>query len=66
LRDGRQFGASLSYAIQSRPEGLAQAFIIGRDFIGRAYEVADPQSYGVVTFDGAARATSIEEKPAEP
>jgi glucose-1-phosphate thymidylyltransferase len=100
LRDGRQFGASLSYATQSRPEGLAQAFIIGRDFIGRegcalilgdnifygqglasllvgaaqretgatvfAYEVADPQSYGVVTFDGAARATSIEEKPAEP
>jgi glucose-1-phosphate thymidylyltransferase len=100
LRDGRQFGASLSYAIQSRPEGLAQAFIIGRDFIEReacalilgdnifygqglaallagtaqretgatvfAYEVADPQSYGVVTFDGAARATSIEEKPAEP
>jgi glucose-1-phosphate thymidylyltransferase len=100
LRDGRQFGASLSYAMQSRPEGIAQAFIIGRDFIGPegcavilgdnifygqglasllvraaqreagatvfAYEVADPQSYGVVTFDGAARATSIEEKPAEP
>jgi glucose-1-phosphate thymidylyltransferase len=100
LRDGRQFGASLSYATQSRPEGLAQAFTIGRDFIGRegcalilgdnifygqglasllvgaaqretgatvfAYEVADPQSYGVVTFDGAARATSIEEKPGEP
>ena len=100
LRDGRQFGAQLTYATQSRPEGLAQAFIIGRDFIGRdgcalilgdnifygqgliqllngaakrspgatvfAYEVADPQSYGVVTFDGAGRATSIEEKPAQP
>jgi len=100
LRDGRQFGAQLTYLTQSRPEGLAQAFIIGRDFIGRdgcalilgdnifygqgliqllngaakrspgatvfAYEVADPQSYGVVTFDGAGRATSIEEKPAQP
>ena len=100
LRDGRQFGAELTYATQSRPDGLAQAFIIGRDFIGRddcalilgdnifygqgliellggaakrgvgatvfAYEVADPQSYGVVTFDGAGRATSIEEKPAQP
>jgi glucose-1-phosphate thymidylyltransferase len=100
LRDGRQFGASLSYATQSRPDGLAQAFIIGRDFVGSegcalilgdnifygqglaqllsatarresgatvfAYEVADPQQYGVVAFDGAGRATSIEEKPSRP
>jgi glucose-1-phosphate thymidylyltransferase len=100
LRDGRQFGASLSYATQSRPEGLAQAFIIGRGFVGSedcalilgdnifygqglaqllagtakrhsgatvfAYEVANPQDYGVVTFDGAGRATSIEEKPPQP
>jgi len=100
LRDGRQFGASLHYAAQPRPDGLAQAFIIGRDFIGSdgcalilgdnifygqgmsvllsgtakrptgatafAYEVADPRPYGVVTFDGQGRATSIEEKPAQP
>jgi len=100
LRDGRQFGASLSYATQERPDGLAQAFIIGRDFVGHescalvlgdnifygqgmgqlllataqrrsgatvfAYEVADPRHYGVVTFDGAGRATSLEEKPAQP
>jgi glucose-1-phosphate thymidylyltransferase len=100
LRDGRQFGAAISYAAQPRPEGLAHAFIIGRDFVGRdncalilgdniyygqglasllantakresgatvfAYEVADPQRYGVVTFDGAGRATTIEEKPREP
>jgi len=100
LRDGRQFGAALSYASQNRPEGLAQAFIIGRDFVGDhdcalilgdnifygqglahllsttakdhsgatvfAYEVANPQDYGVVTFDAAGRATSIEEKPAKP
>jgi len=97
LRDGRQFGASLSYATQARPEGLAQAFLIGRDFVGAddcalilgdnifygqglaqllaatarrhagatvfAYEVANPQDYGVVTFDGAGRATAIDEKP---
>jgi glucose-1-phosphate thymidylyltransferase len=100
LRDGSQFGASLSYAVQPRPEGLAQAFMIGRDFIGQdgcalvlgdniffgqgmvqllgnaaqrksgatvfAYEVANPQAYGVVTFDDGGRATSIEEKPAQP
>jgi glucose-1-phosphate thymidylyltransferase len=100
LRDGRQFGASISYAAQPRPEGLAHAFIIGRDFVGAencalilgdnifygqglaqllqgtaerisgatvfAYEVADPQRYGVVTFDGAGRATTIEEKPRQP
>jgi glucose-1-phosphate thymidylyltransferase len=34
LRDGRQFGAALSYAVQARPEGLAQAFVVGRDFVG--------------------------------
>jgi glucose-1-phosphate thymidylyltransferase len=100
LRDGRQFGASLSYAAQPRPEGLAQAFIIGRDFVGGdscalilgdnifygqglgellsntakhmsgatvfAYEVADPQNYGVVSFDAAWKPMSIDEKPSTP
>jgi glucose-1-phosphate thymidylyltransferase len=100
LRDGRQFGMSISYASQPRPEGLAQAFIIGRDFIGNdscalilgdnifyghglaellagttrrksgatvfAYEVADPGRYGIVAFDAAGKATSIEEKPKKP
>jgi glucose-1-phosphate thymidylyltransferase len=100
LRDGRQFGAAITYASQPRPEGLAQAFSIGRDFIGNdgcalilgdnifygqglgqllastarrsggatvfAYEVADPRQYGVVTFDGGGRATSMEEKPDKP
>ena len=100
LRDGRQFGVSISYAIQHRPEGIAQAFIIGRDFIGTdrcalvlgdnifyghglpmllksaaerplggtifAYEVVDPQRYGVVAFNSAGRAISIEEKPNRP
>jgi glucose-1-phosphate thymidylyltransferase len=100
LRDGGQFGVSISYAAQPRPEGLAQAFIIGRQFIGAdpcalvlgdnifhghgfpellspavkrasgatvfAYEVVDPERYGVVAFDGTGRAVSIEEKPREP
>jgi glucose-1-phosphate thymidylyltransferase len=100
LGDGSQFGIRLSFAAQPKPEGLAQAFIIGRDFIGDArcalvlgdnifyghglgellaraaarpsgatifaYEVADPQRYGVVTFDASGRAKSIEEKPQIP
>jgi glucose-1-phosphate thymidylyltransferase len=100
LGDGSQWGIELSYAAQPRPEGLAQAFLIGEDFIGRdpvclilgdnifysenlaprlqaaaaqcqgatvfAYQVSDPQHYGVVAFDAEGNATSIEEKPAVP
>lgn len=100
LGDGARWGLSLSYAEQPKPEGLAQAFIIGAKFIDGgpvalilgdniffghglpelmasataratgatvfAYHVADPERYGVVAFDGAGRATSIEEKPSQP
>ena len=99
LGDGRQWGLRLAYATQERPEGIAQAFLIGRGFIGRdrvalilgdniffghdlapllkkgvenegatvfAYAVNDPQRYGVVEFDAAGRAISIEEKPQKP
>jgi len=100
LGSGAQWGMSLSYAVQPSPDGLAQAFIIGRDFLGNGhsalilgdniyyghdfdaqlraasqrasgatvfgYHVHDPQRYGVVEFDQAGRAISIEEKPAQP
>lgn len=100
LGDGRQWGINLSYAEQPRPEGLAQAFIIGERFIGKdpcamvlgdniffghglselvadafvarngatvfAHQVSDPERYGVIAFDAAGRATSIEEKPLRP
>ena len=100
LGDGSQLGIELSYAVQERPEGLAQAFIIGADFIGGdsvalvlgdniffghglpdmlraaaarkagasvfAYQVSDPQRYGVVSFDKAGKALTLEEKPENP
>jgi glucose-1-phosphate thymidylyltransferase len=100
LGDGSWLGLSLSYAEQPKPEGLAQALVIGRDFLGggpsclilgdnifyghgflesiRAaaerdrgatvfgYWVKDPQRYGVVEFDAAGVAVSLEEKPAAP
>lgn len=100
LGDGSDFGVSLTYEVQFRPEGLAQAFHIGADFVRGgpsalilgdnifyghglpqllqnadardagatvfAYRVNDPQSFGVVEFDAAGKAVSIEEKPKEP
>ncbi len=100
LGDGSQWGINLSYAVQPSPDGLAQAFIIGEDFIAGdnaalvlgdnifyghefykllanaseqtegatvfAYHVTDPERYGVVAFDTAGRATSLEEKPLQP
>jgi glucose-1-phosphate thymidylyltransferase len=100
LGDGSQWGLDLSYAVQPEPGGLAQAFIIGREFVGNdnsclilgdnifyggglsgklqecgaresgasvlAYQVSTPKDFGVVEFDGAGKAISIEEKPAAP
>lgn len=100
LGDGSQYGIELSYAEQPSPDGLAQAFIIGEEFIGKepvclilgdnifygqhfsdnlrsamskttgatvfGYHVSDPERFGVVEFDSAGRALSIEEKPVKP
>lgn len=100
LGDGSEFGIQLQYAIQPKPEGLAQAFIIGEEFIGDdpvclvlgdnifygpgltqlllqasarelgatvfAYQVHDPERFGVVEFDANRRVLSVEEKPQKP
>jgi glucose-1-phosphate thymidylyltransferase len=100
LGDGSQWGLNLCYCVQPSPAGLAQAFVLGRDFVGGrpsalvlgdnifyghdfhhmlqgatahprgatvfAYHVHDPERYGVVEFDAARRALSIEEKPHTP
>ncbi len=100
LGRGAELGIRLSYIVQSRPEGLAQAYILGEEFlagdrsalilgdnlyyghgftdllqsaVGRkngatvfAYQVGNPQDYGVVEFDEEKRAVSIEEKPESP
>jgi glucose-1-phosphate thymidylyltransferase len=99
LGDGSEVGCKFEYAVQSIPNGLAQAFVIGEKFIGKekaalvlgdnifygaglselvrsfndvegaaifAYEVSDPERYGVVEFDEHFNAKSIEEKPNQP
>ena len=100
LGDGRPWGFNLQYAVQASPDGLAQAFLIGEEFLAGgpsalvlgdnifyghdfanllsgastnqigatvfAYAVQDPQRYGVVEFDEAGRAVSLEEKPENP
>jgi glucose-1-phosphate thymidylyltransferase len=100
LRDGARLGLSIQYAVQPKPEGIAQAFLIGEKFIGSsrcalvlgdnifyghdlakslqnagqqaagarifAYPVQDPERYGVVEFDSAGRALSLQEKPTVP
>jgi glucose-1-phosphate thymidylyltransferase len=100
LGDGNQFGIEISYKEQLSPDGLAQAFIIGEEFIGESnvalvlgdnvfygqhfsdkllaatkvekgatvfgYRVADPERFGVVEFDSAGKALSLEEKPTHP
>lgn len=99
LGDGSEIGCSFSYEVQHKPNGLAQAFVIGEKFIGKdkvclilgdnifygagfsklvqsfndvngaavfAYEVNDPERYGVVEFNEQKQAISIEEKPKQP
>jgi glucose-1-phosphate thymidylyltransferase len=100
LGDGAQWGLQLSYAVQPSPDGLAQAFLIGKEFLAGdgcclvlgdhifyghdfskpllkaaaqtsgatvfAYPVRDPERYGVVEFDAAGKAISLEEKPEKP
>lgn len=100
LKDGSQWGMNIQYCVQPSPDGLAQAFILGKDFIGNdpsalilgdnifhgaylghvlretsnheegatvfAYQVHDPERYGVVEFDKNFKVLSIEEKPVKP
>lgn len=99
LGDGSRLGCKFSYSVQAEPNGLAQAFVIGADFVGTdsvalilgdnifygdglshllqdlsepqggivfAYQVSDPERYGVVEFDANKKAISIEEKPQHP
>ena len=99
LGDGKKYGCSFEYAVQEHPNGLAEAFLIGEEFIGNdkvalilgdnifygtglekllqannnpeggiiyAYRVKDPERYGVVEFNQAGKAISIEEKPQHP
>jgi glucose-1-phosphate thymidylyltransferase len=100
LGDGSSWGMSFQYVLQPQPEGLAQAFILGREFVGQddcalvlgdnfffghqlvtllksaaaqplgatifAYQVKDPERYGVVELDASGRAVGLEEKPTRP
>ena len=99
LGDGSELGCRFEFAVQEKPNGLAQAFVIGEEFIGQdkvalilgdnifygtgfgrlmrkynevdgaaifAYQVSDPERYGVVEFDDDFKALSIEEKPLQP
>ena len=77
LGDGHQFGVNLTYAVQPSPDGLAQAFIIGAEFIGNdtvAMVLGDnvfaghglKERFGIVEFDKNGKAVSIEEKPEHP
>lgn len=99
LGDGSQWGIKISYATQDSPKGLADAFIVGEDFIGNdpvalilgdnifhgpglgtalsrigeptgaivlAYQVSNPEAYGVIEFNDSGKAISIEEKPTKP
>jgi len=100
LGDGARLGLNISFAEQPSPDGIAQAFLIGREWIGGdpcalilgdnllhsdhlsgmlraagarthgatvfAYQVRDPERYGVVSFDDVGQATEIVEKPAAP
>ncbi len=99
LKDGSSLGCNFSYIVQPEPNGLAQAFVLGEQFVGNddaalilgdnsfygaglgsmlkecqhpeggiifAYQVADPERYGVVEFDDQFKALSIEEKPVKP
>ena len=100
LGDGAELGVRISYAVQERPEGIAQAFLVGREFLAGgpatlalgdnlffghgvtdamraavkrgagatvfAYQVRDPERYGVVELDDTGRPIGLEEKPAKP
>jgi len=74
LGDGSDLGISLKYQVQEKPNGLAEAFLIGEEFIGNDNValilgdniLKDPRAYGVVEFDENGKAISLEEKPKEP
>ena len=68
LGDGSQWGIRIAYAVQASPDGLAQAFLIGEEFLDGAPSalVQDPERYGVVEFDAHGQAISLEEKPTKP